>query len=242
MTDKKPDRAFILAAGKGTRLRPHTETLPKPLVAVGGQPLLGRALDKLQQAGITAVTINGWYLADKIETYVQARTDMNIAFSRETELLDTGGGVKNALETMEGTPFYLINGDALWSDGPNRTALERLAAAWNPDIMDILLLLIPLDTMIMTPGTGDYDLSPDGKAIRSKDKTGTTMFGGIRIVKPDIFDSAPDGPFSFLNLMDAAQEKGRLHGLLHDGGWYHISTPQDLDTVNTALASGTLKL
>lgn len=232
-----PNHAFILAAGKGTRLRPYTDDIPKPMVPVNGQPILEYTLEKLKKVGIENITINVNYLGDRIKEYVSNYDGINITISTEDELLDTGGGVKKALSTMGGEPFFLINGDALWTDkNPKDGALERLAQAWNPRDMDILLLLQSVKAMTLTQGVGDYDLNTDKQAVRSLNKTGTYMFGGIRIVTPDIFKKSPEGAFSFLNLMDEAQATNRLHGLSHEGEWHHISTPQDLEQVNAAMA------
>lgn len=232
---KKPDHAFILAAGQGKRLRPYTDTMPKPMVPVNGRPILDHTIEKLEKEGVENITINLNYLGDRIENHLKDRQFPTFHLSKETELLDTGGGVKLALSTMGNKPFYLINGDAFWTDLPEKTALANLANKWNPDIMDILLLLQPVESMILTEGIGDYDLDENGKALRSTDKTGKYMFAGIRITKPEIFDNTPEDAFSFLQLMDEAQKKGRLYGLVHDGAWHHISTPGDLERVNDAL-------
>ena len=232
----KPEHAFILAAGEGSRLRPHTNTMPKPMVPINGRPILDYTVEKLAKDGIKNITINLFYLGDRIENYFKDCSTCNIHFSKETALLDTGGGVKNALETMQGKPFYLINGDAFWSESDEKSAFDNLAENWRPDVMDILILLQPVDQMTLTEGVGDYDLAPNGQAKRSKDKTGTFMFAGIRITKPEVFENSPDGPFSFLELMDKAEARGRLHGVIHEGEWHHISTPQDLERVNQSLA------
>ena len=234
----KPNSAFILAAGLGKRLRPYTDTVPKPLVPVNGRPILDYTLDKLRADGVDHVTMNLNYLGEKIQDYYADTTEPNITFSPEDELLDTGGGVKKALDTMRGDAFYLINGDALWEDGPEETTLERLTESWNPETMDILLLLQPVQAMTLTQGVGDYDIDSDGRAIRSLDQTGQYMFGGIRISKKNIFDGTAEGEaFSYLQLMDKAQTAGRLHAVVHDGEWHHISTPADLDRVNEAMKS-----
>jgi MurNAc alpha-1-phosphate uridylyltransferase len=235
----KPNYAFILAAGKGTRLRPHTDTMPKPMVPINGRPILDYALEKLKNSNVNNITINTNYLGDRIKNYTESIHDLKITLSPETEHLETGGGVLYALDTMENQPFYLINGDALWTDGENTPTLDRLAEAWNPDIMDILLLMQPVKNMNLTQGVGDYDLKDDGKAVRSMNKTGTYMFGGIRITKPNIFDDRSQGAFSFLELMDKAEKEGKLYGLIHDGDWYHISTPEDLNQVDKAFKQTT---
>ena len=237
----KPDHAFILAAGQGRRLRPYTDTIPKPMVPVNGRPILDHTLQKLTEASVSNVTINLNYLGDRIKNHLEGRQSPVIHFSDEKTLLDTGGGVKKALETMENQPFYLINGDAFWTEGSDKTALDRLADAWNPDKMDILLLLQPIENMVLTQGVGDYNLNENGQAVRALDKAGTYMFTGIRITKSNIFEATPDGAFSFLTLMDQAEKKGRLYGLMHDGDWHHISTPEDLERVNAALGHPTTR-
>ncbi len=239
--DKKPDHAFILAAGKGTRLRPYTDQRPKPMVPVNGRPILDYTIEKLKIDGITNITINLNYLGDSILNYYKNHSHPKITFSKEESLLDTGGGVKYALHTMNQEPFYIINGDALWTDGDKKTTIQRLADQWDPTTMDILILLQPVENMTLTGGVGDYDINKHGQAVRSKDKTGKYMFGGIRIAKPKIFDDSPIGAFSFLQLMDIAEENGRLFGLIHDGDWHHISTPADLERVNEAMADKTVK-
>jgi MurNAc alpha-1-phosphate uridylyltransferase len=227
----KPTRAFILAAGKGTRLRPHTDTMPKPMVDIVGSSIIRRAIAKLVQAGVTDIVVNLHHLGDVLEEHLKEVKGVNIILSREEELLETGGGIKKALHHFGDEPFYIINGDALWDEG-EIPALEKLALGWNDD-MDILLLLQPTRRMELTGAVGDYRLN-GGKASRAKDKSGDHMFAGVRIAHPRIFEGSPDGAFSFLSLMDRAEEKGRLYGLVHSGHWYHISTAEDLQSVNEA--------
>ncbi len=237
MSDKKPVHAFILAAGKGTRLRPHTDDKPKPMVEVDGKPILEHTLEKLVKTGIKHVTINLFYLGDRVKNYFKDYTATNITFSEETELLETGGGVKFALDTMEKKPFYLINGDALWTDKEGQNALDQLAEAWNSNKMDILLLLQPVNKMSVTKGVGDYNMDEDGRLTRTADGSGQYMFTGIRITKPSVLDNTPTGAFSFLKCMDNAQEAGTLYGIKHQGKWHHISTPDDLEAVNKVFSA-----
>jgi len=227
-----PDKAFILAAGLGTRMRPLTDERPKPLVQVAGRSLIDHALDHLIEAGISDVTINLHYMAEMLQQHLQHRASPQMHFSMEKELLDTGGGIKKTLEHFGGEAFYVLSGDALWSNGPAGNALERLSQAWDPARMDILVLLRDINAMKLTSGIGDYHLEEDGRAVRSYERQGRYMFTSIRINAPGIFDMSPDGAFSYLDLMDAAQKKGRLFGLVHDGDWHHISTPDDLRAVN----------
>lgn len=234
---KKPDHAFILAAGRGERLKPYTDLLPKPLVEVDGKPLIEHALDHLKKADIKNVTVNLHYLADLLEMRLDKYSDFSITISKETKLLDTGGGIKNALNTMGDDPFYILSGDSLWTDGTKNPALERMADFWNPDKMDLLLLFQPVSSMSLTQGIGDYDLDANGCAVRSLDKKGTYMWTSIRICKPELFENTPDAPFSFLEILDKAEKSGRLYGLVHDADWHHISTPADLDRVNEAFTA-----
>lgn len=229
------ESAFILAAGKGTRLRPYTDERPKPMVEVAGRPLIDYILDKLVIEGVKNVTINLSYLGDRIQNHLKDRHDININFSIENKLLETGGGVKNALHTMGGKPFFLINGDAFWDEGITQSALHNLAVNWDADKMDILLLLQDVQKMTLTHGVGDYDIidtAPLKKCERSLNQKGAYMFAGVRVVNPSIFDNTPEGAFSFLTLMDQAQEQLRLFGVVHEGQWHHISTPEDLESVN----------
>ena len=231
----KPDHAFILAAGEGTRMRPLTNTIPKPMVELAGKPLIRHIIEKLDAEGVTDIGVNTHHLYDVIETYMAAITRPRIHVSRETTLLNTGGGVKKALSNLGTQPFYHINGDAFWTDG-YVPALTRLAQAWDASKMDILMLLIPVEKMILTQGVGDYDLDTQGRAMRSVDQRGQFMFTGIRITSPYIFSDTIDENFSFLSLMDKSEKKGRLYGIVHDGDWHHISTPEDLSRVNAHLA------
>lgn len=231
------DHAFILAAGKGTRLRPYTDTCPKPLVPVGGQPIIDHVLDRLEEGGVKHVAVNLHYMADMLESHLRRRGHPSIEFSHEAQLLETGGGMKKALPLLGKGPFFTVSGDSLWTDDPGSSALSRMEKMWDPTKMDLLLLLQPLSRMLLTEGRGDYDVLPDGRAVRSREKSGATMWTSVRLCAPSLFDNTPDGPFSFLELMDRAESRRRLYGLIHQGDWHHISTPADLERVNAAFAA-----
>lgn len=230
----KPKKAFILAAGKGTRLRPHTDTMPKPMVPVAGRSIIKRTIEKLAHEGVEEIIINLHHLGDVLEDHLKDITHPRLIFSREDELLETGGGLKKALHHFGDEPYYIINGDALWDEGQGESALAKLARLWNDETMDILLFMEPKDKMLLTEFVGDYHVMPDGRLQRAKNKDGNTMFAGVRIAHPRIFKDAPDGAFSFLQLMDKAEQNRRLYGHVHDAEWYHISTPEDLAAVDTA--------
>ena len=227
--------AFILAAGLGTRLKPYTDTMPKPMVPLSGIPLIGHIFDRLKQSGIINVVVNLHHKADILRDYFKTRPDINITESFETELLETGGGAKKALPLLGNNPFLMINGDAFWLDKPPHNLLDELCAAFDETKMDILLLLYPIEKMILTEGVGDYDMDANSHAIRHHDKRGQYMFAGVRLCHPRVFTNAPDGKFSFLKLMDEAESKGRLFAHVYQGDWHHISTPEDLTAVEHAL-------
>ena len=229
-----PESAFILAAGKGTRLRPHTIDKPKPMVAVKNQPIIKHIIDKLALENIHNITVNANYLSNILENYLNSLNIQSLHFSHEKKLLDTGGGVKNALHAMRDQPFFLINGDAFWIDEvTEQSALKQLSDVWDNSKMDILLLLQSTDKMTLTKPVGDYHID-DGMPVRAKDSSGTHMFTGIRIVHPRIFQNYKEDCFSFLECMDKAEHQRRLHAVEYQNGiWHHISTPEDLEAVNS---------
>ena len=237
MTAPRIEHGFILAAGLGTRLRPYTDHCPKPLVKLGGRPIIDHVLDRLRAAGVTRVTVNLHYMADMLAEHLRGRDDLAITLSFEETLLDTGGGVLKALPATGGAPFYCVSGDSVWEDGPDEPALRRMNRLWHGGAQDALLLLQPLDRMILTPGRGDYNLGADGRVKRAHDRTGAFMWTSVRLCHPRLFDGAPAGAFSFLDLLDRAEGGGRLRGLAHDGAWYHITSAEDLDRVNAALVA-----
>lgn len=230
------DKAFILAAGLGTRMRPFTDQIPKPLVEIQGVSLLGRTLNHLQQAGVKDVVINTHHLAQQIPDHLAGRSAPRLSFSHEPQLLDTAGGIQKMLQHFGDDPFYVLSGDGLWTDNPDAPALRSLNAAWDPTTMDILILLQPVSTMKLTPGVGDYIIEKDGRARRSLDKKGTHMFTSMRINHPRIFEDLTPGPSSYLPLLDAAEKAGRLFAIEHQGQWHHISTPQDVAVVDAAFS------
>ncbi len=236
MTNKNiPNKAFILAAGFGTRLRPHTNDKPKPMVEVNGRSLIWRTLDKLRDAGISYVVVNAHYnaelLAQHMADYMAQHDGITIQISLEDEILDTGGGIVNALHYFDDAPFYVIAGDNLWTDG-DTFALERLAAGWSPDAMDILTLMQDINRMDLAVGVGDYDIEDNGLVKRSSDKAGAYMWTNIRLNHPRIYEGYTNQKFSFLEIMDACEAQGRFYAIEHDGDWHHISTPADLEAVD----------
>lgn len=232
--------AMVLAAGLGTRMRPLTDDRPKPLLPLEGRSLLHHALDRLRAAGVTHHVVNAHYFADQVAESVAAHDAPGRLVLREDVLLETGGGITNALPHLGESPFAVINGDAFWLDGPT-PALERLAAAFDDAEMDALLLLVRTAQVDGEVGRGDFLLDPLGRVRRPKEREiSPYLFAGVQILSPRLFREAPPGPFSLNVLFDRAIEEGRMFGLVHDGAWFHLSTPRDLDRAETMLRAGML--
>jgi MurNAc alpha-1-phosphate uridylyltransferase len=226
---------MVLAAGRGLRLRPITESRPKPLVEMAGRSLLDRVLDRLAASGVADCVINTHHLGAMIHEHLTARATPRIRFSDEDALLDTGGGVKRALPLLGDGPFYIANADVLWLDG-RRPALERLARAWDEGAMDALLLVHPTVRAYGYDGQGDFFLDPAGRARRRRaGEVAPYVFTGIEIAHPRLFDGAPDGAFSINLLFDRAEHAGRLAAIVHDGEWFHVGTPDSLAGAEAAL-------
>jgi len=233
-----PHSAMVLAAGRGERMRPLTNRLPKPLVPVAGKPLLDHVLDRLAAAGIERAVVNVHYLADLIERHLAGRQKPRIAISNEREkLLDTGGGVVKALATLGSEPFFHVNSDTIWIDG-EKPNLERLAEAFDPTSMDALLLLAPTAASIGYAGRGDYTMTTDGR-LRRRPEQGVAPFvyAGAALLRPELFKDAPTGVFPLTALFDRAEKEGRLHGLRLEGVWMHVGTPEAIAQAEAAIAA-----
>jgi N-acetyl-alpha-D-muramate 1-phosphate uridylyltransferase len=231
-----PRRAMVLAAGMGVRMRPLTDRIPKPLVAVAGKPLLDHVLDRLAEAGVETAVVNVHYLADQIERYLATRQAPAIVISDERDvLLDTGGGVVKALPVLGDAPFFHLNADTIWIDGvkPN---LLRLAGAFDPGRMDALLLLAATSGSVGYAGRGDFTMAPDGRLTRRSERTvAPFVYAGVAILNPALFSTAPPGAFSLNLLFDRAIEAGRLYGLRLDGVWMHVGTPEAIAAAESAI-------
>jgi N-acetyl-alpha-D-muramate 1-phosphate uridylyltransferase len=228
----RPTKAMVLAAGLGLRMRPLTDHMPKPLVRIAGRPLLDHVLDKLGTAGVGEAVVNVHYLPDQIIDHVASRKSPRVIISDErNQVLGTGGGVVKALPLLGAAPFFHVNSDTLWIDGV-QSNLMRLADAFDPSRMDILLLMAPTASSIGYSGRGDYAMLPDG-ALRKRREHQVVPFvyAGAAILSPRIFADAPKGEFSLTKMFDTANEQERLFGLRLDGVWMHVGTP---DAVNAA--------
>lgn len=230
--------AMVLAAGRGTRMRHLSRTRPKPLIALAGRTLIDGVLDHLRAADIARIVVNTHHKGEMIGAHLAGRPE--IALSPEAELLETGGGVRNALPLLGPAPFFVVNCDAVWMDGPI-PALRRLRDNWDGASMDALLLMQPMTAVFGDAGQGDYFLDPLGRAARrAGHAVAPYLFAGVQILHPRLFEGAPDGAFSLNILYDRAEAAGRLSGIVHDGAWYHVGTPEQRQQAQDDIAPNAL--
>ena len=230
--------AMVLAAGLGTRMRPLTDDRPKPLLLLEGRTLLDHALDRIAEAGVAEAVVNAHWFPDKIAAAMAARSEPRIHLQHEEQLLETGGGVRLALPVLGDAPFAVANGDAFWLNGPT-PALTRMTDLFDAETMDALLLLVRTTQIDGVVGRGDFMMDPVGRLRRPKERElAPYLYGGVQILAPALFDASPEGPFSLNLLYDRAIEAGRLFGIVHDGLWFHLSTPADLDHAAEQLRLG----
>lgn len=229
--------AMILAAGLGTRMRPLTDTRPKPLVEVSGKALIDYNFDRLDAADISTAVVNVHYLADVMEAHLRARTSPKIIITDErAEILNSGGGVKNALNFLGVSPFFCLNADTIWMDGP-RSNLQRMRERYRPDEMDILLLVAPTTTTIGWDNRGDFILNQDGRlSWPEQGLVAPFAYCGVAILHAGLFVDTPR-IFSLVQLFNRAMEKGRLFGLRLDGVFMHVGTPAAVREAELAIAA-----
>lgn len=225
----KPKTAMVLAAGIGVRMRPLTDTIPKPLVRLRGRPLIDHVLDRIAAAGIATAVVNVHHHADLLERHLAGRKRPKIVISDERDArLDTGGGVVRALPMLGKEAFLIHNSDSVWVEGVGAN-LDRLARTWDGDKMDSLMLMALGSSSLGYDGHGDFTMAPDGLLERRMEgREAPFVFTGVSIAHPRLFDGAPTGRFSLNRLWDRAIERGRLYGMRLDGTWMHVGTPEAL--------------
>ena len=229
---------MVLAAGLGTRMRPLTEHTAKPLLTLGGRTLLNHALDRLLDAGVARVVVNTHWHADLVQRHLDQRgSGPEIVLRPEETLLDTGGAVAAALAegALEPAPFYVVNGDSFWVDGPSPT-LERMEAAFDPAAADGVLLVHRTFQVHGEVGQGDFTLDTWGTLRRRQERqVAPYVFAGVQLATPALFANPPASPFSANVMWDRAIAAGRLRAVVHDGLWFHLSRPTDLSSAEVAL-------
>lgn len=232
------DTAMVFAAGFGTRMRPVTDSLPKPLVEIGGKTMLDHMLDRLDAAGIERAVVNVHYRADQIETSLETRTRPAVTISDErAQLLDQGGGILRALPMLGNAPFFICNTDAVWMEGP-ASNLRRLAADWDGSRMDVLLLVASTATSIGVDWPGDFLMDGEGRLIkRAESEVAPFVYAGVGIIKPELFKGITEPVFRLAPFFFEAATKGRLYGTRLDGTWLHIGTPEAIEEAETVLSA-----
>jgi N-acetyl-alpha-D-muramate 1-phosphate uridylyltransferase len=222
----RPKTAIVLAAGLGTRMRPLTGKLPKPLVPLNGRALIDRVLDRLADHGIETAVVNVHYQAELIISHLDSRKSPRIIFSDERgQLLETGGGVVKALPKLGPEPFIIHNSDSVYIEGVGSN-LDRLARAWDPERMDTLLMLALGSTCLGYSGRGDFNMDANGHLSRRREgQIAPFVFTGVSIAHPRLFKDAPDGAFSINTLWSRAIEQKRIFGVRMDGVWMHVGDP-----------------
>ncbi len=235
-TGKIPATAMVLAAGLGKRMRPISDTLPKPLVRVAGRTLLDWGLDSLAAAGVERAVVNVHHLADQIRAHVATRSRPSVVVSDETAgLLDSAGGIVKALPLLGPGPFFVLNADTFWVDGA-RPDLVGLGLAWNAAHMDILLMLADPSSATGHTGKSDFLVDRDGRLRRSAGAPEGLIYAGAAIVDPAIFQNAAAGPHSLNLYFDRAIAAGRLHGYRMEGRWVTVGTPDAIPLAEAAVA------
>lgn len=230
------DSAMVMAAGLGTRMRPLTETLPKPMVEVAGKPLIDHALDRLAEAGIARAVVNVHHFPEAVEAHVRGRKLPQVTISDERALLlETGGGMVKARDLLP-DPFFCVNSDNIWLDGP-KDAFRELSDAWDPERMDALLLLVAHTGARNFAGKGDFHMDGRGRLTRRRSgRIAPFVFTGIQLVAKRLLRDAPEGPFSTNLLWNRAIEEGRLFGTAFTGQWFEVGTPGAIASTEAALA------
>lgn len=225
---------MVLAAGFGTRMRPITDHVPKPLVPLAGRALIDHVIDRLAASGVKRVVINLHYKAPMIAAHLASRQDVEIRLSHEAELLDTGGGIKAALPLLDEV-FYAVNADVFWLDG-KVPALQRLERAWDPQKLDALMLLQRTTSAVGYEGPGDFFVDPLGQVRRRREReVAPHLFAGIEILQRRLFDGEETGKFSINPLWNRAIAAHRLAAIVHDGEWYHVGTQAGLAATEARL-------
>ena len=233
------DVAMVLAAGLGTRMRPLTLDRPKPLVEVAGRTMIDHCLDKLAEAGVARAVVNVHHFPQMVKDHLTARTNPAVAISDESgQLLETGGGMIRALPLLAADPFFCINSDNLWVDGP-QDVFRQLSKAWKPDSMDALLLVVPHARAANHKGKGDFHMDANGRlTLRRSGRIAPFIYSGIQLVSQRLLRDAPPGPFGTMVLWKRAMAEGRLYGVSHLGLWYEVGSPDAIAPTEEALLHG----
>ena len=226
-------KVMLLAAGVGERMRPLTDHTPKPLLAVGGTPLIAHHIRRLAGAGLTELVINVSHLAQQIMDYCGdgSRWGVSITYSPESQPLETAGGIINAMPLLGGKPFMVVNGD-VWTDYPFAQLAAVDLASTGCDAHLVLVDNPPQHAL------GDFSLNREGQlALKTPDVTGYT-YAGLGLYSPAFFDGAAQGKLAMRPLLDKAIPQGLVCGEYFQGEWADVGTPQRLADLDEMVSSG----
>jgi MurNAc alpha-1-phosphate uridylyltransferase len=227
--------AMVFAAGFGKRMLPITNTIPKPMVKVAGTCLIDYTLDQLAAANVQTAVVNTHHLAQVLENHLKSRSANapKIVISHEENILETGGGIVKALPLLGSDPIFSLNSDIMLVDGAT-PALKRLEEFWDATKMDVLMMLHPVEAAVGYDGTGDFELTTDNRIMKPESGACSYVFTGVMIIKPEIFKDCIVEPFSvyrdFIHkkYIQSDNSLSRVYGLVHDGKWLHIGTPEGI--------------
>jgi len=225
---------MVFAAGLGTRMRPLTETTPKPLVNVGGQAILDRVLDQLAAAGVTQAVVNVHHLGEQIIAHLANRQSPRIVISDErAKLLDQGGGIKKALPTLGAAPFFICNTDAFWrEDGASN--IQALARYYDPERMDAALLLAETESSLGVDWGGDFEIDASGRLFQPAGRR-RYVYTGVGILSPRLFENVSEEVFKLSPFFFEAARRERLFGLPTRGLWLHVGCIAAIEEAERAL-------
>jgi len=207
---------MLFAAGFGTRMKHLTAHQPKPLVKVAGRALIDRALALAYEANADPIVTNLHYLPHMLEQHLADSVVQTIR--EEPQILDTGGGLRNALPYLGTDPVLTLNSDAVWA-GPN--PLDLLLGAWDPSKMDALLVCVPKAQVHGRDGKADFEIDQSGRLHRGDE----VVYGGAQIMKTDLLKTVSEKAFSLNVIWNKMAEQGRLFGLSYPGHWCDVGHP-----------------
>lgn len=227
--------ALVFAAGFGTRMGALTKSMPKPLVPVDGKPLIDYALDLVLETKIESIVVNTHYFPDQIETHLQSKPRV-VTLREAGEILETGGGLKNALSLLGADPVITLNSDAVWT-GSN--PIQALLNAWNPTQMDALMMLIPTNNAQEHRGQGDFCLDKQSRlSRRGSASSAPFVYSGAQIIKTERLSEIAQTSFSLNLLWDKFLASGTMYGIVHSGGWVDVGRPEGIPIAAAQLVKG----
>lgn len=232
-------QAMVLAAGLGTRMRPITDHTPKPLVKIGGKPMLDYALDLLVAAGVETAAVNVHHHANQMLAHLQSYKGLDVVVSDETQaLMNSGGGLAKGLKLLGRNPVFVMNADLFWiGETPGEpTNLEKLADFFDPEMMDMALLCVTIDRTTGHNGKKDFSMAPNGRLTRyAEGLPSPVVYAGAIVLAPSLFDYAPDDAFNLNIYFDRAIAGGRLYGLVLQGHWLTVGTPDAIEAAEATI-------